>query len=77
MLGQPIQKMFTEFQKVILLELFHFICTFDFIAETAALNREGIDQVEVAVDAQARTIPLILLIAKLTVLILEVGGHIV
>ena len=72
-LRDSLQEVLSKLQKVVLLELLDFISAFDLVRVTAGLNREGIDNVEVAEDAETCTVLLVLLVTKLAVIVLKVG----
>ena len=65
--------MLTEFQEVFFLKLLYLICALHFVRIATRFDRETVWDLPVAEDAQARTILLVLLVAKFAVVVLEVG----
>jgi len=62
---------------VLLLELLDFFCALQFVTVTGAFNSVGVEDAEVTMNTQSRTVLFVLLIAKLTVIELEVWGEVV
>lgn len=64
--------MLAKLQEVVLFELLYFVSAFDLVSIAAGLDSEGVDNVEVAEDAETCAVLLVFLVPKLAVIVLEV-----
>ena len=69
--------MLAKLQEVIFPELLNLVSALDLISVTAGFDREGVWYIEVTEYTQSSTIPLVPLVAKLTVIDLEVGRDVI
>ena len=71
------EEVLSKFEEVVFSKLLNLLSAFHFVGVAARFDRERIDYVEVAEDAQPRTVLLVLFISKLAVVVLEVGRDVV
>ena len=69
--------MLAKLQEVIFPELLDLVSALDLISVTAGFDREGVRYIKVTEYTQSGTVPLVPLVAKLTVIDLEVGRDVI
>lgn len=68
MLGDRVHQLLAKFQKVVFFKLLNFVCALDVVGITRRLYREGVNQLEISMDAETRAVSFVLFIPELAII---------